>query len=98
MAAKLEQTLWESVWEIARPLQRSYGLIGTLSAGVFVLNQMPADIQRDLVASLNMSGAGEQADISEAEWQDRFRRAWADAEQAQEQMQRGRAAKPSKPA
>ena len=48
MPAKREQAIWKGVWEIAKPLERRYGLMPMLSAAVLAFADISPE-QRELL-------------------------------------------------
>jgi len=57
MAAKREQVLWETVWPIAKQLEKAFSLKAICSAGVFLFDQLSGDEQKQAIAQVNEAEA-----------------------------------------
>ena len=72
MAAKREQVLWQSVWNIAKKWERTYGLKGALSASILAFDKLSSETQQKLVYLAN----SEQLESSEIPDTDQEFRNW----------------------
>lgn len=64
MAAKREQILWDSVWDLSASLENIYTLRAIASAGVLLMSQLSAsDRERAIVAARNYGKVSERVDF-----------------------------------
>jgi len=53
MPAKREQVLWQSVWLIAKKLEKSFGLTPMLSGAILAFDRLSAEEQKRFIAEAN---------------------------------------------